>query len=83
MNPFDVCMLHGKGRNNPDCEPRYPHAPGGISNGLTSGVKDEHDIAFLPLPYGRRGDWYWRWEDQWIPHSFWMILALAAEATAH
>ncbi|MCY3018278.1 MAG: glycoside hydrolase family 9 protein [Planctomycetota bacterium] len=81
LNPFDVCMLHGKGRNNPDCEPRYPHAPGGISNGITSGVKDEQDIAFLPGPYGRRGDWCWRWEEQWIPHAAWMVLALAAEAT--
>lgn len=83
LNPFDACMLQGKGRNNPgDYEAGIPSPPGGVCNGITSGVKDEQDIAFLPPPYGTRADWSWRWKEQWIPHSAWLILALAAEAAA-
>ncbi|MEI7899549.1 MAG: glycoside hydrolase family 9 protein [bacterium] len=83
LNPYDMCMLQGKGRNNPgDYEAGAPNPPGGICNGITSGVEDEREIAFLPPPYGRRADWSWRWSEQWIPHSAWMILALAADAAA-
>ena len=81
LNPYDLCMMQGKGRNNPaSYEGGAPSPPGGICNGITSGVEDEHDIAFLPAPYGQRGDWSWRWSEQWIPHASWMILALAAES---
>jgi hypothetical protein len=81
LNPFDICMLQGKGRNNPeDYEAGAPNPPGGICNGITSDVTDEQDIAFLPAPYGQRADWTWRWKEQWIPHSAWLVLALAAEA---
>lgn len=81
LNPYDMCMLQGKGRNNPgDYEAGAPSPPGGICNGITSGVEDEQDIAFQPAPYGRRADWSWRWKEQWIPHSAWLALALAAEA---
>ena len=83
LNPYDLCMVQGKGRNNPrDYQEGAPNPPGGICNGITSGVEDEHDIAFLPAPYGKRGDWSWRWSEQWIPHSSWLILALASECTA-
>ena len=27
-NPFDVCMLQGRGRNAPDYLPGFPNAPG-------------------------------------------------------
>lgn len=86
LNPHDMCMLQGKGRNNP---PDYlgaggtPSPMGGICNGFTSGVEDEQDIAFQPEPYGGRGDWSWRWKEQWITQATWFALALAAEATVH
>jgi hypothetical protein len=83
LNPYDMCMLQGKGHNNPgDYEAGAPNPPGGICNGITSGVDDELDIAFQPPPYGRRADWSWRWKEQWIPHAAWLTLALAAEAAA-
>jgi len=83
LNPYNMCMMQGKGRNNPDdYEAGIPNPPGGICNGITSGVEDEQDIAFLSPPHGTRADWSWRWKEQWIPHSAWLILALAAEATA-
>lgn len=83
LNPYDMCMLQGKGRNNPgDYEAGAPNPPGGICNGITSGVDDERDIAFQPPPYGGRADWSWRWKEQWIPHAAWLTLALAADAAA-
>ncbi|MEW2517220.1 glycoside hydrolase family 9 protein [Actinacidiphila alni] len=75
-NPFDVSMLHGRGRNNVDYESDFPNIPGGIVNGITSGWTDEEDIAFLPTD-APKGD-AWRWAEQWIPHTGWFLLAVAA-----
>ncbi|MEU4408512.1 glycoside hydrolase family 9 protein [Streptosporangium sp. NPDC023963] len=74
-NPFDASMIHGKGRNNVDYASDFPNLPGGIVNGITSGWKDEDDIAFLPsdAPEGES----WRWAEQWIPHTGWFLLAVA------
>ncbi|MDA1045024.1 MAG: glycoside hydrolase family 9 protein, partial [Verrucomicrobia bacterium] len=83
LNPFDMCMLQGKGHNNPaDYEVGSPSPPGGICNGVTSGVEDEQDIAYLPEPYGTQPMWSWRWKEQWIPHSAWLILALTSESAS-
>jgi GH18 family chitinase len=81
-NPFDVSMLHGTGRNNPEYmffgSYEYSAAPGGIVNGITSGFKDERDIDF-DLPYSATGaDNDWRWVEQWLPHASWYLLAVAA-----
>lgn len=82
LNPFDVCMLQGRGRNNPDYLPGYPNSPGGICNGITARPDEERDIAFLPEPWGRDPSHNWRWSEQWLPHDAWVFLALAAlEAT--
>jgi hypothetical protein len=37
---------------------------------------DEDDIAFLP-PNAPEGE-AWRWAEQWIPHTGWFLLAVAA-----
>ena len=74
-NPFDVCMLQGRGRGVVEYESDFPNAPGGIVNGITSGWEDEDDIAFLP-PEAPAGD-SWRWSEQWIPHTAWYALAVA------
>jgi hypothetical protein len=78
LNPFDMCMLQGHGRNNPKYEDHYPNAPGGICNGITGGYLDEADIDFLPSAVEGRGDHRWRWSEQWIPHAAWFLLALSA-----
>ena len=77
-NPFDACFLHGFGRNNPEYEPRFPNAFGGICNGITGGFEDEEDIDFLPSPHAERGEHRWRWSEQWIPHAAWYLLAACA-----
>lgn len=75
-NPFDRCMLHGHGRNNPQYERGYPPSAGGICNGITSGFEDESDIAFAPESCRGRGDQIWRWGEQWLPHAAWFVHAL-------
>jgi len=56
----------------------YTNSPGGICNGITSGLDDEHDIDFN-LPYSETGkDRDWRWSEQWLPHASRYLLAVAA-----
>ncbi|KAI9205139.1 glucosamine-link cellobiase [Polychytrium aggregatum] len=76
-NPFDMCMLQGRGRRNPEYLRPFANAPGGVCNGITSGFDNEHDITFKPEPHG--GDWAqnWRWGEQWIPHGANLLLAVA------
>lgn len=76
LNPFDSCMLQGRGRNGVEYSAVYQNTPGGIVNGITSGWTDEEGVAFLPAdaPDGEE----WRWAEQWIPHSGWFLLAACA-----
>ena len=82
LNPFDSCMLNGVGRDNPPYmyfdSWEFTNAPGGISNGITSGFQDESDIDYL-LTYHQTGaDNDWRWGEQWLPHAAWYLLAVAS-----
>jgi hypothetical protein len=81
LNPFDSCMLHGKGRNNIAYmffnSYEYTNAPGGICNGITAGYANEEDIDF-GLHYATTGkDDDWRWAEQWLPHAAWYLYAVA------
>jgi hypothetical protein len=83
LNPFDACMLHGTGRNNPEYyffgTYQYRNAPGGIVNGITSGLKDATGgIDFNLTAAESGGDHDWRWGEQWLPHAAWYLLAVAA-----
>ena len=82
LNPFDSSMLNGVGRNNPRymffASYEFTNAPGGISNGITSGFTDEHDIDYNLTYKQTGGDNDWRWGEQWIPHDAWYLLAVAA-----
>ena len=81
LNPYDSCMLHGKGRNNPAYmffdSYEYTNAPGGIVNGITAGLEDELDIDFN-LHFSQTGkDDDWRWGEQWLPHAAWYLYAVS------
>lgn len=81
LNPFDTCMLYGRGRNNPEYmffnSYEYTNAPGGISNGITAGLTDDLDIDYN-LGFAQTGkDDDWRWTEQWLPHAAWYLLAVA------
>jgi hypothetical protein len=75
-NPFDTCMLQGSGHNPPRYEPGFWNAPGGVCNGITSGLADESDIDFRK-PEETEPAHSWRWTEQWIPHAAWLFCALA------
>ncbi|SDC58441.1 beta-glucosidase family 9 [Sanguibacter gelidistatuariae] len=77
LNPFDSSMLQGRGFNNVEYSTAFQNVPGGILNGVTSGFEDESDIALMPNGPAQGGD-SWRWAEQWIPHSGWFLLAVAA-----
>jgi hypothetical protein len=84
LNPFDSSMMYGVGRNNPEYmffdSWEFTNAPGGISNGITSGFKDENDIDY-DLRWKQTGaDNDWRWQEQWLPHAAWYVLAVSAPA---
>ncbi|MGF1727716.1 glycoside hydrolase family 9 protein [Photobacterium nomapromontoriensis] len=81
LNPFDISMLDGHGRNNPDYLPElgFFNARGGVCNGITSGFDNEHDIAFNPQPYDQDILQNWRWGEQWIPHAGWYLLAITLQ----
>ncbi|MBD2753427.1 glycoside hydrolase family 9 protein [Spirosoma validum] len=81
LNPYDACMLQGSGHNNPTYgffgTFEYTNAPGGIVNGITSGLTNEDDIDFN-LSYKMTGkDSDWRWAEQWLPHAAWYLLAIS------
>jgi len=82
LNPFDSSMLNGLGRNNPQYlffdSWEFTNAPGGISNGITGGFRDEDSIDFN-LTYKETGaDNDWRWQEQWLPHAAWYLLGVSA-----
>jgi Glycosyl hydrolase family 9/Cellulase N-terminal ig-like domain len=77
LNPYDSSMMQGRGRNQAEYSAIYQNVPGGILNGITAGVRDEHDIAFMPADEVAKGV-TWRWAEQWIPHSAWFLLAASA-----
>ena len=82
QNPFNACMLAGHGINNPAYTAGYPNALGGICNGITAGLDDENDVAFIPEEYKDRLDQNWRWGEQWIPHAAWFALAISWQNAA-
>jgi hypothetical protein len=75
-NPYDVCMLYGFGGHNPDySESSETNLVGGIANGITGAVGNDEGrgITFAPGP----DDENWRWDEQWLPHSTWLLLSAA------
>ena len=80
-NPYDSSMVMGSGQNNAQymffSSYQYTSAPGGVINGITSGLDDEDGIAF-DLGYAQTGrDDDWRWTEQWLPHDAWYMYAVS------
>jgi len=75
-------MLYGIGRNNPQYlffdSWEYTNAPGGISNGITGGFKDEDGIDYNLTFHQTGADNDWRWQEQWLPHGAWYIFAVSS-----
>jgi len=77
-NPFGVCMVHGVGAPEPTYHRSYRNVPGGIQNGITAGVENEADVAYLPEGVGDDHAHRWRWAEQWLPHAAWAFLAVSS-----
>jgi hypothetical protein len=78
-NPYGMTMLYGFGKlNPPSAESAGTMLVGGISNGIT-GATDSPlgaGIAFAPGPDEEQ----WRWVEQWIPHTAWLLINATAMA---
>jgi hypothetical protein len=80
-NPFDTSMLMGSGHGNAGYmffrSYKYTNAPGAIINGITSGLDDEHGIAFNQGYAVTGKDEDWRWTEEWLPHAAWFLFAVS------
>lgn len=82
-NPFGISFMEGVGKNNP---PAYKGTlgkgmlKGGIANGITGKKSDGSGIVWDDVfGVGLYNSWQnWRWIEQWLPHSTWYLMALAA-----
>lgn len=87
-NPANVGFVNGIGKNNPPnyCGEKPPYhgtLAGGISNGLTGSATDGSGIQWLSGDANPDNCWKnWRWSEQWLPHSAWMLVAVLSEANA-
>ncbi|SHK88994.1 glycoside hydrolase family 9 protein [Fibrobacter sp. UWB12] len=86
-NPYATCMMYGKGTKNPqkyDGQSEYDATlEGGIANGITGKNQDGSGIAWTDDGVAAVGfdsmkeSWQvWRWDEQWLPHSTWFLMAL-------
>ena len=87
-NPYGTSMMYGIGKKNPviyDGQSNYDATlKGGIANGITSkntdgsGIAwDDDGVEYVGFPYDEPWN-NWRWVEQWLPHSTWYMMALAA-----
>lgn len=80
VNPYDMCMVEGIGRNNPEYLENgvSKNVLGCVCNGITAAVGNEKNITFLPYPQREDPANKWRWSEQWLQHGSWLLMALAA-----
>lgn len=85
-NPYGVCMMYGKGLKNPakynGTSPYDATLEGGIANGISGKNVDGSGIVWDNVSeagFPADEPWNnWRWIEQWLPHSTWYLMALAA-----
>lgn len=74
-NPYGMSMLYGFGARNPPAAPSSAGLMrrGGVSNGITGAPDSDagEGLAFANGPNENQ----WRWNEQWLPHSTWLLLA--------
>jgi hypothetical protein len=80
-NPYDICFMKGVGTSNPEGysgeKPQNGTWPGGIVNGVTGSGDDGSGIAWMGASADAPWD-NWRWNEQWLPHSAWYLVAATA-----
>ena len=88
-------MMKGVGTKNPPAYQTYSSSTyaGGIANGITGSNMDGSGIAWdnvsaissdLDALGQSTMDWQtWRFEEQWLPHATWYLMALATRYDEH
>ena len=96
-NPYDLIVMKGVGpkNQNPRAYQEYSSTTfdGGIANGITGANMDGSGIAWDDVSAIQNdlmtlgqdvADWQtWRWEEQWLPHATWYLMALATRYDEH
>jgi hypothetical protein len=79
-NPYGISMLYGFGAFNPPAAPSAAGVMlrGGVSNGITGAPDSDAGtgIAFANGPTDNQ----WRWNEQWLPHTAWLLMAAVTMA---
>ncbi|MCV2367075.1 glycoside hydrolase family 9 protein [Roseateles oligotrophus] len=79
-NPYGISMLYGFGALNPPAAPSAAGVMlrGGVSNGITGAPDSDAGtgIAFASGPTDNQ----WRWNEQWLPHTAWLLMAAVTMA---
>ncbi len=86
-NPYATCMMYGKGLKNPQKYDGQSNndatLEGGIANGISGKNQDGSGIAWTDDGVAAVGfdamkeAWQvWRWDEQWLPHSTWYLMAV-------
>jgi len=85
VNPFNVSMMDGVGREAPmyleypDTPPtgswRWLRSAGGMVNGITGMADDGSGLQWDPGAALTGPNTDWRWLEQWLPHATWFLYA--------
>ena len=94
-NPYGLSVMKGVGSKNPPAYQSYSSTTfkGGIANGITGANMDGSGIAWddvsaiqndlITLGQDVESWQTWRWEEQWLPHATWYLMALATRYDEH
>ena len=94
-NPYGLSVMKGVGSKNPPAYQSYSSTTfkGGIANGITGANMDGSGIAWddvsaiqndlMTLGQDVESWQTWRWEEQWLPHATWYLMALATRYDEH
>lgn len=81
-NPYRMSFFQGIGSLNSKgyykAEEKATQLIGGVANGITGTATNGTGIQFkATTDFGEEPWLSWRWEEQWLPHSTWFLMAIA------
>lgn len=79
-NPYAISFMKGIGTKNPKDYPGQRldlTLNGGIANGITGYYRDGSGIAWNDSRIYENTWDAWRFEEQWLPHTTWFLMALS------
>lgn len=81
-NPYRMSFFQGIGSLNSKgyykAEEKATQLVGGVANGITGTATNGTGIQYkATTDFGEEPWLSWRWEEQWLPHSTWFLMAIA------